>query len=103
VLNSINAIVNRHIMRAFLFLLLLLLLKPSYGQQKQCGCKTDTLINQFTTECKTRLLGNGSKLYWQFNCDSIWLTLQNKNGKKIIIDTVPIEYYPYTYRLGFKN
>lgn len=89
-------------MRAFLLLAFLSLLKLSYGQQKQCGCKTDTLINQYTTDCKTTLLSNGSKLYWQFNCDSIWLTLQNKNGKKIILDTVPIEYYSYTYRLGYR-
>ena len=89
-------------MRSFLFLVLLFSLKFSYGQQKQCSCKTDTLINHFTTDCKTTLLRNGSKLYWQFNCDSIWLTLQDKNGKKIIIDTVPIEYYAYTYRLGYR-
>lgn len=99
--NSVNLCVSGYIMRAFLLLVFLLSLNLSYEQQKQCGCKTDTLINQFTVDCKTILLNNGSKLFWQFNCDSIWLTLQNQLGKKIIIDTVPIEYYPYAYRLGY--
>ncbi|MFI5152456.1 MAG: hypothetical protein ACHQET_03935 [Chitinophagales bacterium] len=58
-------------------------------------------MNESTTDCKTTLLKDGSKLDWQFNCDKIWLTLEFKNGKKEIIDTVPIEYYDYTFRLGY--
>jgi len=46
-------------------------------------------------------LSNNSKLYWQYNCDRIWLTLENIRGQKSIIDEVPVELYVYTYRLGF--
>lgn len=99
--NSVNLCVSENIMKAFLLLVFLLSVNLSYEQQKQYSCKTDTLINQFTVDCKTIFLNNGSKLFWQFNCDSIWLTLQNQHGKKIIIDTVPIEYYPYANRLGY--
>lgn len=95
------ATVSGHIMRAFLFIALILQFKFSYGQKKECGCKSDSLINQYTTNCSTTHLKNGSKIYWQFNCNSIWLTLENKSGKRITLDKVPIEYYSYTYRLGY--
>lgn len=68
---------------------------------KTCFCEEDTLVNQFTTSCDTTILKNKSKLYWQFNCDCIWLTLENKNGYKKTIHTVPIELYAYTSRLGY--
>jgi len=47
------------------------------------------------------MLKNGGKLYWQFNCKKIWLTLELISGRKITLDTVPIEFYAYTYRLGY--
>jgi len=40
-------------------------------------------------------------MYWQFNCDNIWLTLENKSGNKFKIDEVPVDLYGYTYRLGY--
>jgi len=40
-------------------------------------------------------------LYYQFNCDSIWLTLEN-NKQKHIIFSMTTEYYSYTYRLGYQ-
>jgi hypothetical protein len=66
-----------------------------------CFCENDSLINDNTVSCDTTTLYNNSKLYWQFNCDRIWLTLENKNGHQFVINTVPIDLYPYTYRLGF--
>jgi hypothetical protein len=66
-----------------------------------CFCENDSLINQYTVSCDTTILSNGAKLYWRFNCDKIWYTLENKDGKQSILDTIPIELYPYTYRLGF--
>lgn len=71
------------------------------AQNKQCNCDKDTLMNTVTTSCNTTILSNKSKLYWQYNCDKIWLTLENIKGKRIVIDEVPVEYYSYTYRLGF--
>lgn len=71
------------------------------GQTNPCFCENDSLINDYTVSCDTAIFSNNSKLYWQFNCDRIWLTLENKNGHKSIIDTVPIDLYAYTYRLGF--
>lgn len=58
-------------------------------------------MNEATVSCDTTQLKNGSILYWQYNCDRIWLTLQNVKREKIVIDEVPVEFYGYTYRLGF--
>ena len=56
--------------------------KKIIAQNKTCFCENDSLINHYTVECDTILLSNKSKLYWQFNCDRIWLTLDNVNGQK---------------------
>ncbi|PWN63294.1 hypothetical protein [Chryseobacterium oncorhynchi] len=74
---------------------------PLYGQKKQCHCNKDTLMNNATVSCETRMLKNKAQLYWQYNCDKIWLTLETSKRKKITIDKVPVEYYGYIYRLGF--
>jgi hypothetical protein len=58
-------------------------------------------MNKATVSCDTTILSNKAKLYWQYNCDRIWLTLENANGQKNMIDEVPVELYGYTYRLGF--
>ena len=39
-------------------------------------------MNNSTISCETAKFKNGSKLYWQFNCDRIWLTLEDVKGKK---------------------
>ena len=58
-------------------------------------------MNKATVSCDTTIFSNKAKLYWQYNCDRIWLTLENANGQKKVIDEVPVELYGYTYRLGF--
>lgn len=65
-----------------------------------CGCITDSLITENTTSCDTVILKSGGKLYYQFNCDSIWLTYEN--DKKHIIFNMTTELYAYTYRLGYQ-
>jgi hypothetical protein len=72
--------------------------------KKNCGCTEDSLINDFTSNCDTIVLRDGSKLYHQFNCDSIWLTLESAKGDKLIIDSWGDDFkelYPYHYRLGY--
>jgi hypothetical protein len=58
-------------------------------------------MNGATVSCDTTHFSNNAKLYWQYNCDKIWLTLENVDGQKTVIDEVPVELYSYTYRLGF--
>jgi hypothetical protein len=83
-------------------LALMILSTPCLGRKKECGCAIKGLVSEYTTDCKTTYLKNGGRLYWQFNCKSIWLTLENPKGRKYIIDTVPTELSGYTYRLGYQ-
>jgi len=69
--------------------------------KKNCGCETDTLINDNTTKCDTVVFKNKSKLYYQFNCDSIWLTLENTKKKKKIL-YVEKEYFHDFYYIQYR-
>lgn len=81
--------------------ILLLFTLPAFGQNNHCFCDKDTLMNEATVSCDTTIFSNKAKLYWQYNCDRIWLTLENSKGQKNVIDEIPVELYGYTYRLGF--
>lgn len=73
--------------------------------KKNCGCESDSLKTENTINCDTTTLKNKSKLYYQFNCDSIWLTLENLNGKKKIIYSEKDafnDYYAIQWRLAYK-
>ena len=71
-----------------------------FSQKKQFFCAENPEMNEATTSCETTFLKNGEKLYWQYNCKKIWLTLENKK-KKIEIDQIGVSDYGLTYRLGF--
>jgi hypothetical protein len=86
--------------KALLFMLIMMSF-VFYGQKKQCSCNTNNAMIEAPMDCETIVLKNKSKLYWQFNCNRIWLTLQNKIGKKTVINEVDIDLYGYTYRLGY--
>lgn len=88
-------------MTQHLKIILLLFTLPTFGQNNHCFCDKDTLMNEATVSCDTTTFSNNAKLYWQYNCDRIWLTLENASGQKKVIDEVPVELYGYTYRLGF--
>ncbi len=88
-------------MNRLLTTIFLLLTIHAFGQKKNCFCDKDSLMDNATVSCDTKVLSNGSKLYWQYNCDKIWLTLENPKGIKYTINNVPVDLYGYTYRLGF--
>ncbi len=62
-----------------------------------CGCAQE----KFLIECDTSYLQSNALIYYQFNCDSIWLTLENKNAEKFIIyKTDMLDFYgPSTLHL----
>ncbi len=75
--------------------------KNNVEHNKTCFCENDSLINHSTVSCDTIILNNKSKLFWQFNCERIWLTLEGENRQQAVIDSMPIDFYPLTYRLGY--
>jgi hypothetical protein len=69
-----------------------------------CGCGQDSLMNENTISCDTTILRNQSKLYYQFNCDSIWLTLEDIQEQKVVLYTEKDNFkqlYGLQYRLGY--
>ncbi|MEO8148175.1 MAG: hypothetical protein ABI723_11080 [Bacteroidia bacterium] len=90
-----------NIMRLLAILILSLYMTPAFGQNKNCFCEKDSLMNQSVIECDTTKLSNGSKLFWQYNCDRIWFTLENAKGNRVVLDEVDVKLYGYTYRLGY--
>ena len=87
-------------MKQLSILVLLLFFIQSFGQKKPCFCEKDSLMSE-AVNCDTIFLKNHSKLYWQLNCNRIWLTLENAKKTKIVIDEPDVNLYEYTYRLGF--
>ena len=85
----------------YITIILLLFTFSVFGQNRNCFCSKDTDMNGATVSCDTTIFSNNAKLYWQYNCNRIWLTLENINGQKNVIDEIPVELYGYTYRLGF--
>lgn len=86
----------------FLFLpLFFLLLYTVVKGQIQCGCAKDTSLNG-SINCDVIHLKNGAKLYYQFNCDSSWLTLKNRNGKEIVLCSLDSILMQYNYRIGYQ-
>jgi hypothetical protein len=89
-------------MKLYITILLLLITLPAPGQNSYCFCSEDSAINEGAVSCDTTVLSNNGKLYWQYNCDSIWLTLENANGQKIVIDHVSVEVYEDAFKIGFQ-
>lgn len=87
-------------MYKFFNFLLILISTFFFSQKKQCYCAENPEMNNATTSCETKVLKNGAKLYWQYNCNKIWLTLENRK-KKIEIDQMDVSDFGLTYRLGF--
>jgi hypothetical protein len=89
-------------------LTILSILSPLHiaGQTLVCNCPTDKFINSSNTPCNVTKLKKGGSLYYQFNCDSVWLTLENSQRQKHIIYSMAgetyKELYGYTFRLGFQ-
>ncbi|MGL4629902.1 MAG: hypothetical protein ACRCVT_01755 [Leadbetterella sp.] len=73
--------------------------------KNSCGCESDSIKTLNTINCDTTTLRNNSKLYYQFNCDSIWLTLENLKEKKTILYSEKEnfnDFFGIQWRLAFK-
>ena len=86
-------------MRIAIVILLIAISTIGYGQIK-CSCDSQTWMKE-SVSCKPTILKNGSKLYYQFDCDSAWFTLENAKHKKTILFSLPAELTGYTHRLGY--
>jgi hypothetical protein len=69
--------------------------------ENNCSCKNNPLLKE-SISCDTTYFDNGSKLYRQFNCDSSWLTFENKNKVKKIMSSMDKSLIELTERLGYQ-
>jgi hypothetical protein len=84
-------------MRFRIVIIFLLSLNNSFGQY-QCSCDTNQNMND-AISCKPIVFKNKAKLFWQFNCDSSWLTFKSARGRKEIIFNMSM--IELTGRLGY--
>jgi len=69
--------------RILLLLIFIITFFDSFGQLSECTCEKRNIILENQYKCDTTNFSNGSRLYWQWNCDSAWLTFENK--KRLIL------------------
>lgn len=63
------------------------------------NCVNDSLLSSIVSR-DAKFLENNSKLYWDFNCDSSWLTFESQKGMKKVLFSLPKELIELTGRLG---
>jgi len=83
-------------MKQVLLIILTLSITSSYAQ---CKCDSVSEMNLWV-KCDTMILKNGACFYYQFNCDSTWLTFDYKNIRKNLF-SIEADLAQYNYRLGY--
>lgn len=81
-------------------LLLLLLYASAIVRGQTCTCDQNTMLKE-NISCKPKYFDNNSKLFWNFNCDSSWLTFEASTGKQKIIFSLGDGLVGLTNRLGY--
>ena len=66
-----------------------------------CSCSQMPDLKDLIS-CKTTTFQNGAKIYWEFDCNSSWITFQNGALKKKIFELDKTEM-EFTGRLGYKS
>lgn len=81
------------------FFIIILTITYYNTKAEDCFCEKDSIYNNFIN-CEPDILDNGAKIYWSFNCDSSWLTFENK-GKKLILEVFDKDRMILTTRIGY--
>lgn len=86
-------------MKTTIFILTLILtINQLYSQKLECDCDSMEIAEENLYKCEYQNFENGSRLYWQWNCDSAWLTFENK--EKVILKTCENETIYSCQRTG---
>ncbi len=94
-----NNLIKVFLIIKYIVLTILLFQSYSYLKSEDCFCETDSIYNEYIN-CEPKILDNGAKIYWSFNCDSSWLTFEN-NGNIIVFESFDKEWMDFTGRLGY--
>ncbi len=85
-------------MKLLLAILMLIALKPVAAQN--CKCDRDSV--NLNINCDTILFDNHAMLYWNYNCDSSWLTFKNQDNK-VVLFSLGAELMWYTGNIGYSH
>ena len=83
------------------FAILLLSCFSTLISSQICSCSQMPDLKDLIS-CKTTTFQNGAKIYWEFDCNSSWITFQNGALKKKIFELDKTEM-EFTGRLGYKS
>ena len=67
---------------------------------QNCTCEKQEILSEII-HCDTIRFDNKAKLYWNFNCDSSWLTFESPKRVKEIMFSLGDGLHSYTGRLGY--
>ncbi len=70
----------------------------AYSQELECSCDKAEIAKENKYECDYQSFQNGSRLYWQWNCGSAWLTFENK--QKVVLKSCENETIYECQRTG---
>jgi hypothetical protein len=75
-------------------------LNDRIGDKRNCFCSQDTSLSE-QINCDTIELKSGSRIFYQFNCDSSWLTFQNRTGLNTVLFSLDTALIGLTYKLAW--
>ena len=85
-------------MRISFTIIFLVLFKLTYSQH--CNCDENPEIKEVIT-CKPIHFKNKTEIFWQYDCDSSWLSFKNSKGKKTVLYTLEAGLMELTEKLGY--
>ncbi|OCA75335.1 hypothetical protein [Chryseobacterium arthrosphaerae] len=86
-------------MKSFYVFAAFFLLNLAYGQK--CSCSQNEELKGIIPCEKTRFQ-NGAKIFWEYDCNSSWITFQNKNIRRKIFE-LEKEFIALSGRLGYRS
>lgn len=93
------SVLNKNKMRFLCGLMLFMCLPKSIYSQASCSCFNHPILSSII-DCDTTSFSSEALLYWQFNCDSSWLTFESTLGHKTILNSMDKDLIEYTAKLG---
>lgn len=85
-------------MRPLLLIIVFFISNIAFGQN--CYCAQDTMLKE-NISCKPAIFENKARLFWNFNCDSSWLTFESPKQKRKIIFSLGDGLVSLTKHLGY--
>lgn len=83
----------------YLFILILFYSFSAYGQQCSCAQKPEL---KDAISCEAAQFQNKAKIYWEYNCNSSWITFQKGKEKRKIFE-LEKEFMELSGRLGYRS